>query len=310
MDQGEELEPLLPIAKFVRLHTPLIAEYCLTDPEELDRLLDPVYSHDTFGLSSVSFFKPASDLVVGTKEDHHYGKGADSRFEINGHSVRLTSQWAKGRPKQYRMFVKYVADKGLMPQTQADALLELLPAASPAKAPAGSKIKQYAIGNAQNLAIRTVLDRTQPGPTVAEWHATITEFGDACAYCQRAAPEFDHVFEFEHIVGINKTDLGENVIGNVVPACPACNAEKGQQHYRTWIATSQRISDRDGVLAAIEAHMARHGYVPLKELLGTDNQRLDIAIKQLRADLDAAADRCVKIIKNITKEALAARRED
>lgn len=307
MDQGEELEPLLPIAQFVRLHAPLIAEHCLTDLEEFNRLLDPGYSRDTFGLSSVSFFKLASELSSGTDADTRYGKRADFRFEINGHSVRLTSQWFKGKWQQYRKFIEYLADKGLMPQTQADALLELVPAASAAKAPAGSKIKQYAIGNAQNLAIRTVLDRTQPGPTVAEWHATIAEFGDACAYCRRASSEFDHAFEFEHIVGINKTDLGENVIGNVVPACPACNSEKLQQDYRTWIATSPRISDRVRVLAAIEAHMARHGYVPLRELFGPDNQRLDIAIRQLRDELDEAADRCAKIIKNMSKEALATR---
>lgn len=311
MDQGDELEPLPPIAQFVRLHAPMIAEYCLTHPDELDQLLDPGYSRDTFGLSSVSFFKIASELRAGTKEDQHYGKGADSRFEINGHSVRLTTQWAKPRPKQYQKFIEYLADKGLMPEVETAALLDRVPAPPAAKAPAGSgKIKHYAIGGAQNLAIRTVLDRTQAGPTAAEWHATIKEFGDACAYCQHPASDLDGPLVFEHIVGINKTDLGENVIGNVVPACPACNSEKLQQDYRTWIATSPRISDRAGVLAAIEAHMARHGYVPLKELLGTDNQRLYIAIQQLRADLDAAADRCVKIIKNMSKEALAARRED
>lgn len=308
MDQGEEFEPLPPIAQFVRLHTPLIAEYCLTHPDEFDQLLDPGYSRDTFGLSMVSFFKLASDLVPGTKADKRYGKGSDSCFEIHGHSVRLTSQWFKGKPKQYRKFIEYLADKGLMPEAETAALLDRVPASVETKALAGSgKVKQYAIGDAQNLAIRTVLDRTQPGPTTAEWHATIKEFGDACAYCQLPASDLDGPLVFEHIVGINKTDLGENVIGNVVPACPACNSEKLQQDYRTWIATSPRISDRDGVLAAIDAHMTRHGYVPLKELLGADKQRLEIAIKQLRADLDAAADRCAKIIRNMSKEALATR---
>ena len=307
MDQGDELQPLLPIAQFVRLHAPLIADYCLTHPDELDQLLDRDYSHDTFGLSMVSFFKLASDLAPGTKADKRYGKGADSCFEISGHSVRLTTQWFKGKPQQYRKFIEYLVDKGLMPEAHAAALLELVPAPSDAKAPAGSgKVKQYAIGDAQNLAIRTVLDRTKPGPTVAEWHATIAEFGDACAYCRAPRSDFGKLV-FEHIVGINKTDLGENVIGNVVPACVPCNDEKGKQEFRSWIGTSPRVEDPDAVVAAIETHMARHGYVPLRELFGPDNQRLDIAIKQLREELDEAADRCAKIIKNMSKEARATR---
>lgn len=86
-------------------------------------------------------------------------------------------------------------------------------------------LKGYPIGDAQNLAVRTVLDLTGAGPSQSDWQATIRALGSRCIYCEASFSASVKVV-IDHVVPINKTDLGENVIGNVVPACQDCNTEK------------------------------------------------------------------------------------
>lgn len=298
MNTSEQAQPLRPAA-LVRSYLPMIIAWCEADKtgERLADLLDADISKAAFGLApGIAFFR----LVESPTRPKHY---AATTYTVRQHKVWLTQEWFD---KHVPKFLTFLLAKGLLSAEEADALAATIgPASASPKSTKGSgkKVKRYPIQDAQNLAIRTVLDRTHLGPTAEEWLATVNKFGHACAYCRVDASKLEKPLVFEHIVGINKEDLGENVIGNVVPACAPCNDAKGSTDYRDWIATSPRIADAPAVLASIEVHMATHGYVSLTELFPEENrQRIDIAIAQLRAELDAAATRCAKIIKNLTTE--------
>ncbi|WP_420351986.1 HNH endonuclease [Paenirhodobacter sp.] len=78
----------------------------------------------------------------------------------------------------------------------------------------------------------------------------------------------------DHAIPISKRALGEHRLGNLVPSCAACNGEKGEKHFATFLAgQAERI-------ARIKAHMARHGYQPLANNKAL-RQVLDTAYKEV-----------------------------
>ncbi len=300
MDQPIESEGLLPISQFVRLHTPLIVAHCEdTDPSEFERLLQPSYSTEAFGLSGVTFFKPEMALVPGTDEDARYGKRPDYRYVVSGVHVRLTSQWFKPRAKQYRKFIQYLADKDLMPGPQAEALLALVPTTPSAKPPP-TGIKKIAIGEAQNAWVRHVLDSLRPdtqnyGDKAGTWE----KFGHQCAYCgidvALGAFDEDHVFSINYTLG-----LGENKRGNLIPACTDCNSKKKAQEYTKFLHEMypDDRAEAERRIAQIKQHMADCDYVPLREDPSIDLRTISGIIEAWRARVKDLADDCIAELRD------------
>jgi hypothetical protein len=296
-----ESEEPLPISQFVRLHTPLIVAHCQeTDPSEFERLLKPDYSKDAFGLSRVSFFKPESALVPGTDEDKRYGKRSDYRFEVSGVHVRLTSQWFKGNPQQYRSFIQYLAAKDLMPGSQAEALIALVPTAASTKPPT-TGIKKIAIGEAQNAWVRHVLDSLRPdsqsyGGKAGTWE----KFGRQCAYCgidvAWGSFDEDHVYSINYGLG-----LGENKRGNLVPACADCNGKKKAQDYTKFLLQMypDDANEARRRIVQIKQHMADCDYVPLREDPSIDLRAVRGIIETWRARVKDLADDCISELHEV-----------
>lgn len=72
------------------------------------------------------------------------------------------------------------------------------------------------------------MKRVQHGPprlTLLEWKGLLEEFGHQCAYCGDSPAEGEWL-ELEHLIPLSRG--GEHRKHNVVPACGACNKEKGQ----------------------------------------------------------------------------------
>ena len=92
----------------------------------------------------------------------------------------------------------------------------------------------------------------------------------------------------DHVVPINKQALGEHRIGNLVPACCYCNEKKAGQNFRDFLSHDQPRT------LVIEAHMAKHGYVPIGE-----NEKLRQIIELAHQDLRHLADRYVAIINTV-----------
>lgn len=96
----------------------------------------------------------------------------------------------------------------------------------------------------------------------------------------------------DHAVPINKQALGEHRIGNLVPSCHDCNAKKGAQNFHEFLS-----HDPDRI-AAIEAHMKKHDYVPLGE-----NEEVRQIVELAHQDVRQLADRYVTIINNALSRA-------
>lgn len=70
------------------------------------------------------------------------------------------------------------------------------------------------------------------GQVVKLWAA----FGKACAYCQQTLALED--MQAEHVVALARG--GANNIGNILPACGACNSDKRDLSMQQWAADRQR----------------------------------------------------------------------
>lgn len=83
---------------------------------------------------------------------------------------------------------------------------------------------------------RTLSRGGRPGVfSASQWGARLREYGRRCAYC--GAPDS---IEIEHVIPLGQG--GANSIANIVPACSACNRDKGARTPEEW-----KASDTDHV---------------------------------------------------------------
>src|SRR6266705_128014 len=93
------------------------------------------------------------------------------------------------------------------------------------------------IGDVQNSLIRLILWQVGKEPiTDRHLRAAKDHFNNECAYCGEKKD-----LDFDHAVPINKTSLGQQRVGNLVPSCTDCNQKKGQRHFNDYLS-----SDPDG----------------------------------------------------------------
>jgi hypothetical protein len=119
-------------------------------------------------------------------------------------------------------------------------------------------------------------------------------FGGRCCYCgtefSASAPANQ-----DHLVPMNKVDLGLHAWGNIVPACAACNSARQCKDWRDYIIerAGPRAPERH---ARVRAFVKQFGYQPkialrdvaeeLYEEAGSIAMTLiDVKIKRVRARL-------------------------
>src|SRR5688500_18510758 len=59
-------------------------------------------------------------------------------------------------------------------------------------------------------------------------------FGGRCCYCDVEFSATNRAVQ-DHLIPMNKTDLGLHAWGNVVPACAPCNAKKQGREWKDFI---------------------------------------------------------------------------
>ena len=74
-------------------------------------------------------------------------------------------------------------------------------------------------------------------------------FGDMCCYCGGSPADSE-----DHLIPMNRSALGLEAWGNVVPACAACNSKKHGRDWRDFII--QRAGDK-----AAERHTRMHEFL-------------------------------------------------
>lgn len=109
------------------------------------------------------------------------------------------------------------------------------------------------------------LARPQIAPTltVAQWNDRLAAFGGACAYCGVRDgsvrqpwndPRLTVRLTVDHVVPRSRG--GTHDLDNIVPACPACNCEKGDMLLLEWVAFRIGLASRKsfGYLRRVEEH--------------------------------------------------------
>ena len=279
-----------PIGKLIQHSIPEIFEYCETqDPTEFARLQDQQYSKETFNIN-YPFCQPVTK--VGPDQNPRFWA---KRYLVHGVTVRVTNDWYNPpTSNSLPLFLKYLERRGLSGQIRSHSepedsqLASGVDSAENAKKPGPNPKHRNAIGNAQNLFVRYLLSCVSDDDVSAEnWQDTVKSFGGCCAYCGSKVTSLN----MDHVVPLNKTTLGMHCIGNLVPACRPCNAKKSAKDFREFLA-----GDTEKI-AAIEAHMERHGYTPTQ-----DAQALRKVIDLAHQDVRTMADRYVAILKTTLQQ--------
>lgn len=253
-------ENQLKIGALVKQYIPAIFAFCEQQPNEFARLQDEGYSKKVFGIS-FPFCRSASSIA--TEQSNRFWK---DKYRAQEKTMRVCSQWFE-KDRQY--FVKYLLDKGLINQTEHDALLP-----SPPKTPNAQptppqvqpqpqtparhrRYKVTALGNAQNSFLRNILGNLGNHSFSMEgWKQVQQFFNNECAYCGSKG-----ALTMDHAIPINKEYMGEHHLGNVVPACQQCNSDKASQDYIEFLYHKEQGSER---LRKIDDHMRYKEYVPIK----------------------------------------------
>ena len=112
-------------------------------------------------------------------------------------------------------------------------------------------------------------------------------FGNRCCYC---GAEFGpgEPAVVDHLIPINKTDLGLHAWGNIVPACRECNAKKQGQDWRDFII--QRAgTDAQERHTRVREYLREYDYNPGLDLTGVAAELYeevgDIAMTLVRAKI-------------------------
>ena len=91
-------------------------------------------------------------------------------------------------------------------------------------------------------------------------------FEERCCYCGVAfATTPPHQ---DHLIPVNKTDLGLHAWGNIVPACQECNAKKHGSDWRDFIVQRAGADARERH-AKVRAFIEEYRYAPAFDLRDT-----------------------------------------
>lgn len=266
----------MKIGKLVQRHIPAMFEHCETkDSNGFSQLQDSRYSKETLDIN-YPFCRPVAQI---SQEDQvRYYQQVYTVFNV---PVRVTSQWFNPPiSNSLPLFQKYLQKRGI----PLDESVELVPApmrAGPKERKACRRYKSPAIGNGQNAVVRYILGQLgEQQFNASDWEQVKADFEHRCAFCGT-----DSDLLMDHIVPINRVALGEHRLGNLVPACRRCNAKKSGNDFREFLEKSPAR------IAAIEAHMAKHGYTPIG-----DHKMLKNIVETAHADVKQLADRYVTLI--------------
>src|SRR3954453_16564462 len=140
-------------------------------------------------------------------------------------------------------------------------------------------MKTIHMSDVQNSLVRFMLWKigNEPIPDYrlqAAMRAAIVYFNEKCAYCWE-----EQELIFDHAVPINRTDLGQHCIGNLIPSCHECNgsSRKGRYDFRVYLRGEP---DGEKKKRKILDYMAIQNYVPLG-----DDPRIKELVEAVRQEV-------------------------
>jgi len=262
-----------------------VFEYCdIVAHDEIGLLMDARFSKETFGLN-FSFCKLATDI-----DDSEHKRYWTRVYVVRGKAVRVTSQWFD---KNRAPFGAYLVARGAATEDEVREFEESPADREKAVAVISSRVnaryRGNAIGNAQNLVVRNILSNLgSESFSEKDWRLTQEYFGHRCAYCGA-----EEKLVIEHAIPINRQALGEHRLGNIVPACDACNKTKGDKDFREF------LEGNDQAIAHIATYMDSRNYVPLE-----DNDQMRMILNTAHAEVASLATRYISIINSLFAHSL------
>lgn len=270
------------IGQLVKHNIPNIFHYCDSeDHKEYERLTSLGYSKDTFDIN----FPFCTELdQIPDDQSRRYWR---DKYIVRGRNVRVSSQWFVDSTQQ---FCDYLIRLGIVTQEE---LTELIDAPNETtvhntrnnrQANRNSRYRGNAIGNAQNLVVRNILSNLgQESFSEGDWESTKAYFSRQCAYCGDEGS-----LEIDHAIPINRSSLGEHRLGNLVPSCRKCNAEKADRGFLEFLTDApQRIE-------FIQNYMDSKNYVPLG-----GNDQVAMVLNMAYKEVSAVADRYIAILNEM-----------
>ena len=106
-------------------------------------------------------------------------------------------------------------------------------------------------------------------PTKSQKKELLESFNYQCCYCGRELNV--NKFSQDHLIPLNKNDLGLHAWGNVVPSCNSCNNEKQLHEWQEFIKGKASIRDYKNRKAKIIKFVKAKNYNPnlnLHEIAG------------------------------------------
>lgn len=278
----------MAIGRLVKGHLGDIFAYCDSkDHAEIDRLLNREYSKQTFGLS-FPFCKEVNDIKP--EESKRFWTDV---YMVRGKRVRVISQWIeKHRPQVIAYLEAHdiataaeaLAREDEWSSASRGAATRPVAAVARVSSRANARYRSYAIGNAQNAFIRNILSSLGTEAfNERDWLETKAHFDNRCAYCGD-----DGDLLIEHAIPINRGSLGEHRLGNIVPSCRKCNADKGGRDFRDF------LGENATAIARIEQYMDSRNYLPLE-----DSEQMKLVLNMAHSEVAALADRYVRMINSV-----------
>ena len=151
-----------------------------------------------------------------------------------------------------------------------------------------ARFRGNAIGNSQNLFIRNILSNLgEESFTKSDWEETLEHFGHKCAYCGE-----EKKLIMEHAIPINKSQLGEHRLGNLVPSCKECNNKKHNSCYDSF------LKEDHAKIKIIQDYMRLSNYTPLKQ--HKDFESIQEILNLAHSEIGALAQRYTTILNKLT----------
>jgi len=268
------------IGEFVKQYILSILAHCdEIDHNELQNILDPGYSKVAFGLN---FPFCAQVERIEQSESKRYWTQV---YVVRGQGIRVTSQWYVGHLDKFRKYLesKHIVTTSISPPCDAPKD-SAVAHQQKSQSRSNSRYRGNAIGNAQNLFIRNILSNLgQESFSESDWAATKNYFEHRCAYCGVQGE-----LVIEHAIPINKEELGEHRLGNLVPSCKACNNGKAGKDFREF------LGENAAAISKIEKYMDSSNYVPLES-----NEQMKLILNMAHKEVAALAERYITIINEL-----------
>lgn len=136
-------------------------------------------------------------------------------------------------------------------------------------------------------------------PTRSQKRELVSLFDGECCYCGMSINENN--LSLDHLVPMNRSDLGLHAWGNVVPCCRPCNGEKQQKHWQEFLGKKADGESFKARLLRIQKFQKQVDYDPTLHLdtyannLYQDVGEVAMTLIKLRIhQAEAAIDRIVR----------------